>query len=265
MAITYSLKGKVAIVTGARRGIGRAIAVAIAGAGADIVACDNVIETGEFGLLQDEIQKFGQRCMIVQADISKETEVKRLFEKVEEFGGVDILVNNAAITDDTWLMELQEDVWDRVIAVNIKGTYLCSQAATRNMIARQKGGVIINMSSVGGIEAGALRPRRNPTSVYLVTKAELMMFTRMLARQVGSHNIRVNAIAPGIVKTPITAKGGKPPSWTDPEVLTFLNSLAPLGRMGEPEDIADVAVFLACDASRYINGATIVVDGGMIA
>jgi len=265
MTISYSLEGKTALITGGRRGMGRAIALTLATAGADIIVCDRVTDTGELAAVAEEVKKIGRRSLAVHADISHKADVDNLFQKAADFGDIDILVNNAGTSVRAGLLDLHEEDWDDIMDINIKGVYLCSQVASRMMIERKKGGAIISIASVVGIQAGGLRPRQYKTSVYPVSKAGVISFTRMLARELGSHNIRVNCIAPGIFKTYFPDRYPGAPVMTDPKVAEMLSNLVPMGRVGEPEDIADVVLFLSCDASRYISGATIVVDGGMLA
>ena len=266
MTITYSLEGKRALVTGSRRGIGKAIALVLAKAGADVAVCDYVMEDGELVKVAKEIENMGRHCLAIRCDVSKKADVEEMYKAIDAFGSIDILVNNAGTAVKAWFLDISEEDWDRVMDVNVKGMYLCSQLAARRMIEAKNGGSIINIASIGGLEAGVMRPRTGATSAYVVSKGGVIMFTRMLARQIGPYNIRVNSLAPGLVKTRFGISNNNPTPWTiDQNELNYNNSLVPLGRMAELEEIADVALFLACDASRYINGATIVVDGGLIA
>ena len=248
-----SLKGKVALVTGSRRGIGRAIALAFAEAGADVAVCDNVVEGGELGVVAEEIQGLGRRSLAIQADVGRKADVDNLVREVmDQFSAIDILVNNAGIGGESTLFEASEDEWDRVIDINLKGHYLCSQAVGKGMVER-RGGNIIGIASIWGTRANMGRP-------YSVSKAGVIMLTRVLARELGQYNIRVNAIAPGAIKTELT-RG----MWDDPEYLKQLEAQIMLGRIAEPSEIASVALFLASEASSYITGTTIVTDGGMLA
>jgi len=246
------LQGKVAIVTGSRRGIGKSIALALAEAGADIVVCDRVIEDGELKAVAEEIQRLGRRSLAVQTDITQKADVARLVQRVmDEFGTIDILVNNAAMNVMAPLLELREDGWDRVIDTDLKGYYLCCQAVGKRMVD-QKRGNIINIASTAAIKAAP------QMGAYCIAKAGVVMLTRVLALELAKYNIRVNAIAPYMVKTKFSQ-----PLWSDPETLKQLESEIPLGRLAEPGDIIGSALFLASDASSYITGHTIIVDGGL--
>jgi NAD(P)-dependent dehydrogenase (short-subunit alcohol dehydrogenase family) len=248
------LSGKVAIITGARQGIGKAIALALAQAGADIAICDRVIEDGELNAVAEEVKRLGRRSLAVQADITQKAEVDGLVKRVvDEFGVIDILVNNAAMNIRAPLLELREDGWDRVINTDLKGYFLCSQAVGKRMV-EQKRGNIINIASTAAIKAAP------EMGAYCIAKAGVVMLTRVLAVELAKYNIRVNAIAPYMVKTKFSQ-----PLWSDPETLKQLESEIPLGRLAEPGDIIGSVLFLASDASSYITGHTIIVDGGLSA
>ena len=250
----FTLSGKVAIVTGARQGIGKAIALALAEAGADIAICDRVIEDGELNAVAEEVKRLGRRSLAVQADITQKAEVDGLVKRVvAEFGVIDILVNNAAVNIMAPLLELREDGWDRVIDTDLKGYYLCSQAVGRRMV-EQKRGNIINIASTAAIASAP------EMGAYCIAKAGVVMLTRVLAVELAQYNIRVNAIAPSMVKTKFSE-----PLWSDPETLKQIESEIPLGRLAEPGDIIGAVLFLASDASSYITGHTIIVDGGLSA
>lgn len=247
----FSLAGKVAIITGGKRGIGKAIALAFAEAGADVVVCSRVVEDGELAAVAEEIQWLGRRSLAVQANITHKTDVDNLVERViDEFGVIDILVNNAAINIVAPLLELREDGWDRIINTDLKGYYLCCQAVGKRMVERRSGN-IINMASTGAMKA------REKMGAYCIAKAGVVMLTRVLALELASYNIRVNAIAPSIVKTRFSQ-----PLWSAPETLKQVEAEIPLGRLAEVDDIIGSALFLASDTSSYITGHTIVVDGG---
>jgi 3-oxoacyl-[acyl-carrier protein] reductase len=261
----FSLHDKVAIVTGGRRGIGKAIALAFAGAGADVAVCDYVVEDGELKAVAEGIQKLGRRSLAVKADISRKTDVENLVQRViDKFGQIDILVNNAGITARASLLELRENEWDRVVNTNLKGYYLCCQAVSKKMVEKREGN-IISIASVVGISAIAGAARADilkavpEACAYFVSKAGVIMLTKRLAWELASLNIRVNAIAPGLVLTEMSS------AWENPEKQRQLSASVPLGRMAQPEDIAGAALFLASDASSYITGHTIVVDGGLLA
>lgn len=249
---SFSLEGKAAIITGGKQGIGRAIALAFAEAGADVAVCSRVIEDGKLQAVADEIQRSGRRSLAVQADISRKADVANLVQRaMDEFGSIDILVNNAGKIILKPLLDTPEDEWDEIIDINLKGYYLCSQAAGKIMV-EQKSGIIINIGSRIGISAIKNR------AAYSIAKAGVLMLTRILALELGEFNIRVNAIAPGVVKTEITRV-----LWNDPVTLKKVESTIPLGgRWAEPDDIVGAALFLASDASSYITGDTILVDGG---
>jgi NAD(P)-dependent dehydrogenase (short-subunit alcohol dehydrogenase family) len=248
----FSLEGKVAIVTGSRRGIGRAIALAFAEAGADVAVCSRTIEDGELQGVAEEIKRLGGRSLALQTDIARKAEVDKLVQRVmDEFGVIDILVNNAAVDVRKPILELTEDEWDKVININLKGYYLCSLAVARRMIERRKGN-IISMASQLAFKAQARM------GVYCISKAGVVMLTRVLARELGSYGIRANAIAPSLVRAELGRL-----TWSDPEALKRVESAIPLGgRMAEPGDIVGTALFLASDASSYISGHTILVDAG---
>jgi len=248
---SYSLSGRVAVVTGGRRGLGKAIALALAGAGADIALCDRTIDDGQLEAVADEVKKLGRRSLVVKADITRKADVDNFVRKAaDELGAVDILVNNVATNVRAPLLELPEDGWDRVIDTDLKGYYLCSQAAGKQMVS-QKRGNIINMASTAGLKADA------GMGAYCIAKAGVIMLTKVLAVELGQYNIRANAVAPYIVKTKFSQ-----PLWSDPEALKQIESGIPVGRLAETEDIMGAVLFLAADASSYITGQTIIVDGG---
>ena len=250
----HSLAGKVALVTGGRRGIGRTIALAFAEAGADVSVCDIVVEDGQLEGVAKKIQGLGRRSLAVQADTSRRVEVENLFNKVaEKFGRIDILVNNAGIGVPGRLVDLKEDEWDRVLNVNLKGYYLCAQAAAMGMM-EQKGGNILCTASQFAFKAAS------GLGVYSIAKAGVVMLTRVLARELGSYGIRVNAIAPGLVRTELSRH-----DWDDPDLRSQREAAIPLGRVAETEDLVGLALFLCSDASSYITGTTILVDGGELA
>lgn len=249
--MSSSLAGRAAIVTGGRRGIGRAIALALAEAGADVALGDRVVDDGELEAVAAEVKKLGRRSLAVQADITRKADVDNLVQKtLAELGAVDILVNNAAMNIRAPLLELNEEGWDRVIDTDLKGYYLCSQAAGRVMVG-QKRGNIINIASTAAMytapEMGA----------YCIAKAGVVMLTRILAVELAQYNIRVNAVAPSMVKTKFSQ-----PLWSDTATLKEIEVGIPLGRLAEPKDIVGSVLFLASEASAYITGHTIVVDGG---
>ena len=246
-----SLEGQVAIVTGGGTGIGRSIALEFAKAGADVVVASRRLPVLEE--VGREVTALGKRSLAIQTDISRKTDVDNLVQRVmDKFGVIDILVNNAAIFDTTPLLELSEDDWDKVIDIDLKGCYLCCQAVGKGMVEQKKGN-IINIASMCAMMGGC-------TPVYSIAKAGVVNLTRGLALKLASYNIRVNAIAPGHVRVERWRS-----RWSDPERLKEVVARIPLGRIGEPSEIASVASFLASEASRYITGSTIVVDGGYLA
>lgn len=244
------LKGKVALVTGSSRGIGRAIALAMAREGASVVV-NYVGSEDKAQKLCDEIKALGGNAISVKADVSHWEEATVLIEgTMANFGRIDILVNNAGITRDNLLLRMNPKDWDQVIETNLTGAFNCAKLALRPML-KQKAGRIINISSVSGITG-------NPGQAnYAAAKAGLIGFTKALAKEVASRNILVNSIAPGFIATDMTDE-------IQQEAQESLLSAIPLGRFGSPEEVAEVAVFLASDASRYITGQTLVVDGGMV-
>lgn len=250
----FSLAGKVAIVTGSRRGIGRGMALTFAEAGADVAVCDKVIEDGELNTLVSEIKKLGRRSLGLQADITRKADVEKFVQKVvAEFGAIDILVNNAALKREGFPLEIAEEDWDAVIDTNLKGTWLVCQAVAKRMM-EQKRGNIINMASIAGLWS---LPSRN--GAYNMSKAGVISLTKVLARNLGRYNIRVNAIAPGMFEEPLSE-----PLWADPHYRQLTEKMIPLGnRLGHMSDVIGPALFLASDASGYMSGHTIVVDGGM--
>lgn len=243
------LKGKCAVVTGASRGIGRAIALKYAKLGANLVI--NYRSSEEEAItLENELKELGVEVLVVKADISNFNEANNLIVMAKEkFGSVDILVNNAGITKDGLVMRMKEEDFDRVIEVNLKGVFNCIRAVTPIMV-RQKSGKVINMASVVGItgNAGQLN--------YCAAKAGVIGMTKSLAREVGSRGINVNAIAPGFIVTDMTNELGE-------KSKDALMGNIPLKRFGEVSDIAEVAAFLASDSASYITGQVISVDGGM--
>jgi len=249
-----SLEGKLAIVTGGRRGIGRAIALAMAEAGADVALCDRVADDGELAAVAEEIQRLGRRALAVKADVTRKVDVDNLVQVVTgEFGTIDILVNNVAMNIMAPLLELGEDGWDKVINTDLKGYYLCCQAAGRKMVDR-KGGRIINIASTAAMKAAP------GMGAYCIAKAGVVMLTRVLALELAQYNIQVNAIAPYMVRTKFSQ-----PLWSDARTLKQIEAEIPLGRLAETKDVIGAVLFLASDASSYITGHTIVVDGGLSA
>lgn len=243
------LKGKIALVTGASRGIGKEIARTLAAAGADVVVnyAGNEAKAEE---VVASIQSQGRRSFAVQADVSVFEEVQAMVRRVvKEFGRLDILVNNAGIARDNLLMRMKEDEWDAVVNTNLKGSFNGIKAASRPMM-KQRSGRIINLSSVVGVLGNAGQAN------YVAAKAGVIGLTKTAARELASRGITVNAVAPGFIDTDMTAQLGD-------EIQQQLLGQIPLGRLGQPEDVARVVRFLASDDAAYMTGQTLHVDGGM--
>ncbi len=247
---TYSLANKIALITGGTRGIGRAISLRLAQAGADIAVCAKRTDT--FTAFNNEIAQLGRKSITLQADVGAMEDIDKMVNSVkEEFGRIDILVNNAAVSPFRGpVLEATERLWDKIISVNLKGAFFLS-LATGKLMVEQGSGNIINISSTGGIKPDPY------LAVYSISKAGMLMMTKMLATEWGKYNIRVNAIAPSFIRTRFSQ-----PIWDNPEVMARVKEQTPLQRIGEPEEVADAALFLASDASSYISGQTIIVSGG---
>src|SRR4030042_703360 len=246
------LKGKIALITGSTRGIGKEFAMGFAKEGADVIVNGRNLEKAK--VVTKELESLGVRSLAIGADVSLSQDVTRMVEEaINSFERIDILVNNAGI--NPFILEaekIKEEGWDQVLDVNLKGVFLCCQAVGRKMI-EQGGGKIINISSGAGIlgEQGFLP--------YSVSKAGVIMLTRVLAYEWSKYHIRVNAIAPGFV-----AGGMNTPILNKEVLVSGLTQKVPIKRLGTPQEIVNVALFLASDDSSYINGTTIVADGGMV-
>lgn len=244
------LEGKTAVITGATRGIGRGIALTFAEAGANVIftyvsSADKALE------LEKELQSKGVKAQAVKSDAAKFDEAHALIDKVvAEYGTVDILVNNAGITKDTLLMRMTEEQWDDVINTNLKSVFNMTKAVQKPMLKQRKGS-IINISSVVGVKGNAGQAN------YAASKAGIIGFTKSVALELGSRNIRSNAVAPGFIETEMTAV-------LDEKVVQGWRDNIPLKRGGSPEDVANAVLFLASDMSDYITGQTINVCGGML-
>jgi NAD(P)-dependent dehydrogenase (short-subunit alcohol dehydrogenase family) len=242
--------GKIVLVTGAQRGIGRAIALRFAEAGAD-VALNFLDDQAAAESVAAEITALGRRAATLAADIAKPEQARRLVHEAERaLGPIDVLVNNAAIFPRAPFLDLTEDTWDTVLDTNLKSTFVCSQEAARRMVAAGRPGAIINISS-GAPYRGSMR-----ATAYMASKLGIVGLTRGMARELALHRIRVNAVAPGVTNTAMPRLGNTE------EALTALGRANPTGRLAEPEDIADVVVFLATDEARYVVGQLVHVNGG---
>lgn len=243
------LQGKTAIVTGGSRGIGRAICVALAQEGANVVTCyahgaDGANETVKL------CQEYGVKAEAIKADVANNDDVAAMITKVKsEYGSVDILVNNAGITKDNLILKMNEADFNQVIDTNLKGAFLCIQNVAKIML-KQKSGKIINISSVVGVSGNAGQAN------YAASKAGLIGLTKSVAKELGSRGITVNAVAPGFIETDMTAK-------LPDEVVDEMKKSIPMKSLGQVEDVANLVAFLASDHARYITGQVICVDGGM--
>lgn len=244
------LQNQVALVTGASRGIGREIALELARQGADVVVnyAGNEQKAKE---VVEEITKLGQRAIAIRCDVANSDDVAAMIKTtIDEFGKIDVLVNNAGVTRDNLLMRMKEEEWDAVINTNLKGVFLCTKSVTRPMM-KQRQGTIINVASVVGISGNAGQAN------YVAAKAGVIGLTKTTAKELASRNIRVNAVAPGFISTDMTDE-------LTEEMKESLLKQIPLARLGEPSDIAKVVAFLASGDSAYMTGQTLTVDGGMV-
>jgi NAD(P)-dependent dehydrogenase (short-subunit alcohol dehydrogenase family) len=248
--MNLSFKNKVVLITGASRGIGRAIAIGMAQADADVAIASRKISDLE--KVAAEINKTGRKCLPFAAHIGKMEEINTLVQKViKEFGKIDILINNAA-TNPTMApaIDIDDRAWDSIMNLNLKGLFFLSQAVARIM-KEKGGGKIINVASVAGITPDIL-------PVYSISKAAVIMATKVMAQQWAIYNIRVNAIAPGLTKT-----GFSEALWKNQDILNIAMSRTPLGRPAEPEEMVGAIIYLASDASSYVTGQVLAIDGGM--
>ena len=242
------LQGKVAIITGAARGIGRETALLFAAEGAKVVICD-LLDEGEE--VAEEIRSRGGEAIFYKLDVTDRDAVKRMVDAVvERYGRIDILVNNAGITRDAQFLKMTEEDWDKVIAVNLKGVFNVTQAVAPVMVAQGKG-KIVNAASVV-----ALYGNFGQTN-YVASKAGVIGMTKVWARELGRKGINVNAVAPGFIQTEMTAK-------VPEKILQMVRERTPLGRLGAPRDVAYAYLFLASEESDYVNGAVLSVDGGLV-
>ena len=244
-----SLKNKVVLLTGASRGIGHAAAIGLAKAGADLAIASRKLPDLE--KVAAEIKKLGRKCVPIATHVGRIEEINSLVKKVlDEFGKIDILVNNAATNPSmASAMDVDERAWDSIMNLNLKGLFFLSQAVARTM-KEKGGGKIINIASIAGISPDIL-------AVYSISKAGVIMATKVMAQQWGQYNIRVNTVAPGLTKTKFSEA-----LWGNPDILNIAMSRTPLARPAEPEEMVGAILFLASDASSYVTGQVIAVDGG---
>ena len=244
-----TLEGKVALVTGGARGIGKEIALSLAREGANIALCDVNLEETE--KTAKEIRDLGRASLALKADVTSLKDVQDMMDKIlDKFTKVDILINNAGITKDGLVLRMTEEDWDRVIAVNLKGCFICTKAASKIML-KQRFGKIVNLASIIGIMGNIGQAN------YAASKAGIIGLTKSVAKELAPRGVSVNAIAPGFIKTEMTAKLSED---VQKKILSFI----PLGRFGEPKDVANLALFLSSENSSYITGQVIQIDGGML-
>ncbi len=246
--IAVDLSGRVALVTGAGRGLGRAIARSLGAAGAEVACVD--IDAGALAETADGIRTAGSRAETFTCDVTDSARVNEVVDQVvKQMGRLDILVNNAGITRDGMIMRMKDDQWDAVVAINLRGTFLFTRAVARPMM-KARAGRIVNIASISGLMG-------NPGQAnYSASKAGVIGLTRTVARELASRNITVNAVAPGFIATEMTAKLGE-------DILSQVQKEIPLGRLGEPQDVADAVLYLASDAAAFITGHVLTVDGGL--
>jgi len=245
----FELNDKVALVTGAARGLGQAIALKLAEAGADLALCDLNAEWLEE--TAEKVKALGRRAECYGVNVADGESVTAGIKAIEkDFGKIDVLVNNAGITKDGLMMRMSEDDWDDVLNVNLKGTFLCTKAVTRGMMKRRSG-TIVNIASVIGLMGNAGQAN------YAASKGGVIAFSKTVAKELSSRNVRCNAVAPGFIRTAMTDA-------LDDDVQNKMKELIPLSRFGEPEDVANVVLFLASDASAYVTGQVISTCGGMV-
>lgn len=243
--------GKVALITGSARGIGKAIALELANHGANIVIND-IVPKNEIDKTLEEIKQINDKALGIRADITVFNEVENMVKEIiNKFGKIDILVNNAGITRDSFLIRMKEEDWDAVIRINLKGTFNCSKAVAKYMMRQKSNDKIVNISSVIGLVGNIGQTN------YAASKAGIIGLTKSMAKELALRNINVNAIAPGFIETDMTKK-------LPEKVIKDLQQQIPLKRLGIVEDVAKTVYFLVSDAANYITGQVINVDGGMV-
>jgi NAD(P)-dependent dehydrogenase (short-subunit alcohol dehydrogenase family) len=245
----FSLKNKVVLITGASRGIGQVTAIEMARYGADVAIASRKLPDLE--KVAEEIKKTGRKCLPVPAHVGKMEEINNLVKRVlEEFGKIDILVNNAGTNPSmAQAIDVDERAWDSTMNLNLKGLFFLSQAVARVM-KEKGGGIIINVASIAGITPDIL-------PIYSISKAAAIMATKVMAQQWAQYNIRVNAIAPGLTKTRFSEA-----LWNNPDILKMAMSRTPMARPAEPDEMVGAIIYLASDASSYVTGQVIAIDGG---
>lgn len=247
----FDFSNQVVLVTGSAKGIGAGIARCFASSGAKMVIHFNSHQA-EAELMQKAIHDNGGEAMIVQADLTDSAQVERMFDQIQQkFGSADVLINNAGIYPVSNIVDMSEKEWDAVITINMKGVFLCTRRFARDLIKAQKPGSIVNIDSIEALNSTLGH------SHYVAAKAGVMMFSKTAALELGRHGIRVNSVGPGLINSP-----GLSASW--PEGVSRWMKRVPLARLGEPEDIGDACLFLASEAARWIAGAHLIVDGGML-
>lgn len=243
------LTGKVTLITGGAQGIGKEIALKFADAGSDLIICD--VNQEVLDQTCTEIKKIGRECLVVKADVTRSDQVDEVVTKsLDKYKRIDILINNAGITRDNLLARMSEEDWDLVLLVNLKGVFLFAKAVAKTMM-KQRQGRIINIASVIGLMGNAGQAN------YAASKGGVIALTKTMAKELAKRNITVNAIAPGFIKTAMTDK-------LKDEYKEAMLKMIPLARLGDPQDIADAALFLSSEYSNYITGQVLTVDGGMV-
>ncbi len=254
---TFDLTDKVAIVTGGARGLGRTITLGLAHFGAHVVVAD--VLTEEAASVKAEIVAMGRRCLALTVDVTNADAVRGMVEScVTEFGAVDVLVNNAGVNVRKSIVDVTEADWDKVLDTNLKGAFLCTQAVGQVM-AEKKRGSVINIASIFGF-VGWDPPAGFTETMYCASKGGIVQLTRAFAVEWAKHNVRVNAIAPAFLRTPLIER-----LWADDATREDILRRTPLARLGEPDEIIGPVIFLASDAASFVTGQTLVVDGGWLA